>query len=273
MALEARRRRIGGGDRAIEIIDLVGRLDVPGAGLLRNTVQGILKEGSSRIAVNLAQCVEIHKEVIGTFHSLGRACIRAGGGLVIFGAAGDVNEYVKRFADKSLAPWFDDEKSAVASLGGHIEETSKKEEDVETPSIVAIGADQVFHAAFWKLTTLGGHPVAKFDSFEGSSNYISRRPIHSLLIDSTLPAQEISKFIKQIRINSKVRNVGIFIIGPPSRFSVGKLLLGEGADNFVAFYFNGEEIESKLDLRSFFSKLKEAYERFDARQKAKEPIK
>jgi hypothetical protein len=270
MALEARRRRIGGGERAVEIIDLIGRLDMPGAGLLRNTVQDVLKEGCPRIAVNMAGCVEIHREMMGTFHSLGRACIRAGGGLVIFGASGDVLEYIRRFGDKTLAPWFGDEKSAVVALGGQVVEETPKESESESPNVVAIGSDPVFHAVFWKLTALGGRPIAKFDSIGSSADFLARRQIHSILIDSKLSPQEISTFIKQVRMASKLKNIGIFIIGPPSANSTGKVLLDEGADSFVTLSFAGEEIESKLDLRTFYARLKEVYERFEVRSKAKE---
>jgi hypothetical protein len=270
MALEARRRRIGGGERAIEIVDLVGRLDMPGAALLRNTVQEVLKEGCPRIAVNMAECVEIHREMMGTFHSLGRACIRAGGGLALFAATGDVLEYIRRFGDKSLAPWFGDEKAAVAALGGHVEPEAPKESESERPSVVAIGSDAVFRAVFWKLTALGGRPIAKFDSIAGARDYMARKTIHSILLDSKLSPHEIARFLRELRINSKLKAIGIFIIGPPSQLWTGRSLVQEGADSYVPLSFTGEEIEAKLDARTFFTRLKEIYDRFDARAKAKE---
>ena len=270
MALDVHRRRIGSGERSVEIIDVVGRLDPPGAAALRTSVQQILKEGCPRIAINLSECVEIHREMIGAFHSLGRACQRAGGGLALFGQTGDVSEYIGMFADRTLAPWFDKQNDAVLAVGGEIEPEKPADADEEPPTVVALGDDPVFRGIFWKLGKLGGRPVAKFESVEACFDYLTRRPVHSLIIDSGMPAQELARLVRQIRANAQLRGIGVFVVGPPSRKSTGRALVGEGADMFVPLVFAGEEIPAKLDARAFFARLKEAYERFDTRAKPKE---
>ena len=262
MALEVRSRRIGSGDRSVEILDVVGRLDVPGGALLRTAIQDKLKEESPRIAINLSECIEINREMVGTIHSLGRACKRAGGGLVLYGASGDVLEYIKRFADKELAPWFEKEREAVIALGGEVE--PEIEDIKEPPVIVALGIDQLFKKLFWQLGVLGGKPVAKFDNIESAENYIKRRRTHSIVIDTKLNTHRLIVMIRQIRKSPEVRDIGIFIVGPPSTINIGKILIREGGTNFVPYVFNGQEIPSKLDGKAFFQRLKEAYERYEA---------
>jgi CheY-like chemotaxis protein/anti-anti-sigma regulatory factor len=264
MALEVRRRRIGPGDRAVEILDIVGRLDTPGAALLRSSVQDALREGSSRIALNLSDCVEIHRETVGTLHSLGRACNRAGGKLVIFGAAGDVYEYIKTFTDPGLVPWHETENEAITALGGRVVPAQVDQAGEEPPAVVALGSDDVFRKVFWKLGALGGRPVAKFDSIEAAMDFMRRRPVHSVIIDAKLPQYDVIALVRQIRTTPEIRGMGIFAVGPPSMRGRGRTILEEGADNFVPLVFTGEEIVAKLDLRAFFSRLKEAYDRFDA---------
>ena len=212
MALEVRRRRIGAGDRAVEIIDVIGRLDTPGAAALRSKVQEVLKEGLPRVGINLSECVEIHREMIGTFHSLGRACSRAGGRLVLFGMKGDVAEYVRRFADKDLVPWHEMERDTIIALGGEVPVETKEEEEKEKPAVIALGSDQIFKRIFWKLNALGGRPVAKFDNIEGAEDFLGRRNIHSLLIDTHLPTHDIIQLIRKIRTTPKIRNIGIFLL-------------------------------------------------------------
>ena len=270
MALEVGRRRIGSGERAIEIIDIVGRLDTAGSAVIRSSVQEILKEGCPRIAVDMAQCVEIHRETMGTFHSLGRACQRAGGKLVIFGATGDVLDYLTRFGDRSLAPWFSDEKAAIVALGGQIQEEVSKEKRTEPPVVVALGADPIFRAVFWKLSALGGRAIAKFDNIEACSDYLAKRPIHSIIIDGAMQSHEIVKLIRHIRTTPSVKNIGIFVVGSPMQRNFGHLVIEQGANNFVPYTFRGEDILAKLDRKVFFERLKEVYASFDARAKAKE---
>jgi CheY-like chemotaxis protein/anti-anti-sigma regulatory factor len=266
MALEVRRRRVGSGDKAVEIVDVLGRLDAPGSALLRSKVQEALKEGSPRIAVNLSDCIEIHREMIGTFHSLGRACLRAGGKLVLFGQKGDIYEYLKRFADTALAPWFGSEREGIVALGGEVPPEKDEVEEGETPAVVALGSDPVFMAVFWKLSTLGGKPVAKFDNIAGGTEFLGRRPIHSVIMDTRLPAHDIARFIRQVRTSPKLRRIGIFLVGPASQVSQIRTLVEEGADRFVPLMFQGEEILARLeDRQAFFKRLKDAYDRFDAR--------
>jgi len=266
MALEVRRRRIGSGERAVEIVDIVGRLDAPGSALLRSAVQEALKEGSPRVAINLSDCIEIHRETVGTLHSLGRACKRAGGHLAVFGAKGDVYEYIKTFSDRSLAPWFDSERDAVTGLGGDIKPEPQPGEAVEKEPdlVVALGTDRVFRTLFWKLGKLGGRPVAKFDNIGAAADYITRRKVHSVIVDISLPPHDVAGFIRRLKMSKETRGIGIFLVGPPSVRSVGWILAGEGADKFVPYVFSGEEISSKLEARAFFQRLKEAYDRFDA---------
>jgi CheY-like chemotaxis protein len=270
MALEVRRRRIGAGERAVELIDIMGRLDMPGAASLRTTVQEVLKEGCRRIAINMAGCVEIHREMMGTFHSLGRACQRAGGGLVLYGATGDVLEYIRRFGDRNLAPWHGEENSAIRALGGEVERKSPREQGISTPVVVALGTEPVFRAVFWKISALGGRGIVKFDSVDACLEYLSGSTPHSLLLDAKLPAHDLAGLIRKIRTTPQLKNIGVFITGPPSSKSAGRVLVEEGADEFIAFTFTGEEIVAKLDGQLFFAKLKEVYERFDIRAKAKE---
>jgi hypothetical protein len=270
MSLEIRRRRIGAGEKAIEIVDIIGRLDTPGAGVLRSAVQDILKEGCPRIAVNMTECVEIHRELMGTLHSLGRACQRAGGGLVIYGASRDVLEYINKFGDRSLAPLHRDERSAIIALGGHVGDEVTKEKETEAPVVVALGADPIFRAIFWKLSVIGGRAIAKFDNIQACFEYIGKRPVHSILIDASLPSQEVVLFIRQIRTMPMIRTIGIIVIGLPSQRNIGRAVIEQGADFFVPLMFNGEEIMAKLDQRSFFARLKEVYVRFDSRIKTKE---
>jgi anti-anti-sigma regulatory factor len=270
MAFEVRRRRIGSGDRAVEIVDVVGRLDAPGSALLRTSIQQALKEGSARIAVNLSECREIQREVIGTLHSLGRACKRANGGLAIFGAKDDVLEYMKRFGDRELAPWFDTENEAIVSLGGEVIEEPGEDEEQETPVVVAIGSSDPFRRSFWKLNTLGGKPVAKFDNTESAHEFIRRRNVHSVIIDTSLNPHNTARLVRQLRTYPETRQIGIFIVGPPTGRNIGRSLIGEGADNFVPLVFSGEEIAAKLDIRAFFTRLKEAYDRYEAKRASEE---
>lgn len=270
MALDVHRRRVGSGDHAVEIVDAVGRLDAPGAAILRSTIQQILKESCPRIGINLAECVEIHREMVGTFHSLARACQRAGGGLALFGQAGDVSEYIKRFADAELVSWYERESEAVVALGGKAEAEEPREGGEEPPAVVAVGDAAIFRGVFWKLGKLGGRPVAKFDSIEACFDYINRRPVHSVIIDSGMPAQDTARLVRQIRASARLRSIGVFVVGIPSQKTTGRALVGEGADAFVPLVFSGEEIAAKLDSRAFFAGLKEAYERFDTRAEAKE---
>jgi len=270
MALEVRRRRIGSGDRAVEIVDVVGRLDAPGSALLRSSIQQALKEGSSRIAVNLTNCREIQREVIGTLHSLGRACRRAEGGLAIFGAKDDVLEYIKRFGDSDLAPWFEAEKEAIINLGGEVADEPAEGEEREAAVTVALGSSEMFRKVFWKLNTLGGKAVAKFDNPEAAHEYIKRRNVHSVIIDTSLNTHNTSRLVRQLRTYPETRQMGIFIVGPPSGRNIGRSLIGEGADNFIPLVFSGEEIAAKLDIRAFFTRLKEAYDRYETRRTAEE---
>lgn len=269
MALEVKRRRIEGGKNPVEIIDVIGRLDTPGAALLRNTVQDVLKEGCPHIAINLAECIEIHREMIGTFHSLGRACQRAGGGLVLYGAKGDVIEYIRRFGDRNLAPWHADEKAAVQALGGKVEIEAPSQPSADSPVVVIVGKDQIFHALFWKLPTLGGRQIVKFDDLDSCADYVIKNKIHSVIIDLSLASHDIVNFIRNIRINQELRNIGIFVVGPQSKLSIGKTIVQEGATNLVSYTFSGEEILAKLDYRTFYARLKEIYERYDAVSRAR----
>jgi len=263
MALEVHHRRIGSGDRAVEILDVVGRLDVPGGALLRTTIQDNLKEESSRIAVNFADCREINREMIGTLHSLGRACKRAGGGLVLYGATGDVAEYIKKFVETDLVPWFETENEAVLSLGGEVEQ-EPGEDNGEPKAVVALGSDKVFKALFWKLGKLGGHPIAKFDNIVTAEGYIGRTKIHSIIIDVSLDEFEILRLIKQVKRTPETRLTGIFLVGPPSGRKEGRYYIEQGGNNFISYVYKGEEIAAKLDATAFFLRLKEAYERYDA---------
>ncbi|MFH1675489.1 MAG: STAS domain-containing protein [bacterium] len=271
MALEVRRRRTGAGDRAVEIIDIVGRLDMPGSALLRSAVQDILKEGFPRIALNLANCVEIHREMIGTFHSLGRACHRAGGNLALFGQKGDVLEYIKRFGDTSLAPWYDREREAIVALGGEVEAegTPKSGEEVK-PLVVILGSDSMFRGVFRTFERIGGKPVVMYDNTDACAEFIFGKHIHSLLIDATMSAHDTARLIKRIRSDAELKNTGVFIVGPPSKIGAGRALMGEGADNFIPFVFSGEEISAKFDGKAFFTRLKDAYERYETKLRAKE---
>jgi len=262
MALEIRRRRVGSGDKAIEIIDVVGRLDTPGGAQLRSSVQDALKEGTPRVALNLADTKEIHKEIVGTVHSLGRACQRADGKLVMFGADGDVLEYVKTFADKELAPWFDTERDAILALGGEVEpEEDISQTDLPTV-IIALGSDKLFRKVFWKLGKMGGMPLAKFDTIDAALDFIGKRKVHSIVLDLNIDLHEGARLIRLIRTTPSMRKVGIFLIGPPSKKSTGKALIQEGANYFIPYKFDGEEILSKLDGKTFFHELKAAYGRF-----------
>jgi len=262
MAVEVRRRRIGFGERAVEIVDVVGRLDAPGSALLRSSVQKALKEGSARIVVNLSECREIQRDVVGTLHSLGRACTRANGKLAIFGAKDDVLEYLRRFGNRELAPWFDTENEAVVSVGG--EPVKEPGDDEESPVVVALGTSDPFRKVFWKLNLLGGRNVAKFENVEAAHDFINRSNVHTIIIDTDLDPHDTTRLVRQLRTFPDTRNIGIFIVGPPSRRNIGRTLIGEGADNFIPLVFSGEEIAAKLDIRAFFTRLKEAYERFEA---------
>jgi len=270
MALDVRRRRIGSGNKAVELLDVIGRLDAPGSALLRSKVQEALKDNSVKIGINLAECVEIHREMIGTFHSLGRACERAGGKLVLFGQKGDVYEYIKRFSDSSIVPWFETEQEGVVALGGEVLEEKESEDTRDKPAVAVIGKDAVFTALFWKLSALGGRPIAKFDAIEQATDFIERHSMHSVVVDSKIPMHDIARFIRQIRINPRLRSMGIFIVGPASHVSQIRVLIEEGADRFVPIMFQGEEILSRLEDRQiFFGRLKEAYDSFDARSASK----
>lgn len=271
MALELRRRRIGAGDHAVEIIDIVGRLNMPGSSLLRSMVQDSLKEGSPRIAVNFSECVEVKKEVFGTFHSLGRACTRAGGSLAVYGARDEPIEYVKTFLDTKLVKWFETEKEAVIALGGtpdpepvHIEETATDRE-----SIVVIGTSEIFHKVFWKLSVLGGLQVMKFDNLTSTLQYLERRVPHSLIIDPTFSGHDLIRFIRRIKSDARYRKTGIFIVGNPSSRTGAMILMNEGADNFIPFVYQGEEVLAKFDQREFFRRLQDTYKRYEDRKKAK----
>ncbi|HEX9744289.1 MAG TPA: STAS domain-containing protein [bacterium] len=267
MPLELRRRRIGSGDKAVEIIDVNGRLDMPGAAALRTKVQDILKEHLPRIVLNMRECIEIHREMIGTFHSLGRACHRAGGGMIVCSAEGDVNEYILTFADRSLLAWYETEREAIIALGGEVEPLPEEPAEHEPLPVVACGNDQVFKVLFWKLNALGGHPVGKFDSVQGCMDFLARRDVHSIILDASMNPYDVTKLIHTIKSRIKTRKVGLFVVGAPSNASTGRALVLEGADHYVPITFNGEEIPAKIDGKKFFLRLKDIYERFDARNK------
>ncbi len=264
MALEVRRRRVGSGDTAVEIIDVVGRLDAPGGAMLRSAIQDALRDDSPRIGINLAETIEIHRETVGTLHSLGRACKRASGGLAIFGADGDVLEYIKTFADAELAPWYGTETDAVVALGGEVVDEPVESRGHEPPVIIALGNDKVFRKVFWKLGKLGGRPVAKFDNIDAVTDFLTRRRAHSILIDASLELHDVARFIRQSRSIPELRKIGIFLVGAPSLRNQGRALIKEGGDNFIPFVFSGQEIAAKLDIKAFFQRLKEAYKRLEA---------
>ena len=267
MALELRRRRIGSGDQSVNIIDVVGRLNVPGSSQLRADIQDFLKSGIPRIALNLTECVEIKKEVFGTFHSLGRACQRAGGNLIVYGAKDDPLEYIKAFLNPDLVKWSESENEAILALGGQPEPDESDGEDSSV--IVALGSDNFFQKVFWKLNVMGKVPVAKFDSIASVTDFINRSKIHSLILDPTMSGHDLIKFIRQVKSNPKLRTTGIYIIGKPSARTLALILMNEGADYFVPFVFNGEEILSRFNSREFFHQLKDAFEKFETRKKAK----
>jgi response regulator RpfG family c-di-GMP phosphodiesterase len=176
-----------------------------------------------------------------------------------------------KVGDRNLAPFRPDEKSAITALGGQVEaEEPEEEEEPEPPVVVALGSDAIFRALFWKLSVLGGRAVAKFDTIEGGLQYLLKRNVHSVLIDASLPAHEAAKFVRQVRTTQQLKHIGLFVVGAPSRRGAARSVVEEGAHVFIPFSFTGEEIVSKLDARAFFAKLKEVYERFDARSKAKE---
>jgi len=267
MALEIRRRRVGSGDKAVEIIDVIGRLDTPGGAQLRSAVQEALKEGTPRIAINFAETKEIHRETVGALHSLGRACQRAEGKLGIFGAEGDVLEYLKSFADPSLAPWFPDEKTAIVGVGGELEVEEQDKLNDSPDVVIALGFDNIFRKIFWKLAKMGGMPVAKFDAVPPALDYLLKRKVHSIVLDITIDLHDGAKLVRQIRTTPSIRKVGIFLVGPPSKRSTGKALLQEGADNLTLYSFSGEEIFSKFNPKPFFHQLKEAFAKFEASRK------
>jgi hypothetical protein len=271
MALELRRRRIGAGDYAVEIVDIVGRMNVPGSSQLRALVQDILKEGTPRVAVNFSECVEIKKEVFGTFHSLARACQRAEGNLVIYGAKDDPLEYVKKFIDKKLVKWYDAEKEAVLALGGtpepepvNIDETVSDRE-----TIVVIGISEIYNKVFWKLNVLGGLQVVKFDNLTSALQYLERRKVHSLIIDPTFSGHDLIRFIRHVKSSKQYMKTGIFIVGNPSSRTSAMILMNEGADSFTPFVYQGEEVLAKFDQREFFKRLQDVYKKFEIRKKAK----
>ncbi|MCX6644893.1 MAG: hypothetical protein NTY09_00825 [bacterium] len=271
MALELRRRRIGAGDYAVEIIDIVGRLNVPGSSQLRSLVQDALKEGTPRVAINFSECVEVKKEAFGAFHSLGRACMRAHGNLVIYGAKDDPLEYVKKFIDTNLVKWYDSEKEAILALGGTPEPEQVYIEEItsDREAIVVIGIADIFYKVFWKLNVLGGLQVVKFDNLTSALQYLERRKVHSLIIDPTFSGHDLIRFIRHIKSSKQYMKTGIFIVGNPSSRTSAMILMNEGADNFIPFVYQGEEIFAKFDQREFFKRLQDIYKKFEARKKAK----
>jgi len=268
MALEIRRRRVGSGDLAIEIIEVIGRLDTPGGSQLRASVQEALKEGTPKVALDLTETKEIHKEMVGTIHSLGRACQRADGSLVIFGAMGDVLAYLETFAERSLAPWHNTERDAIIALGGEVEPEETEVSDDQPSVIIALGSDKLFRKVFWKLGKMGGMPLAKFDTIPAALDYLGKRKVHSIVLDVNIDLHEGARLIRQIRTTPAFRKVGIFIVGPTSKKTTGKAFIQEGADGFIPFKFSGEEIFAMFDRKAFFHHLKLAYEKFEVKRKA-----
>lgn len=240
---------------SILILDLEGKLDIPGSALLKKIIREQLEEGSRLFALNFAKVEYIRKETVGTIVSLNKEVTRSEGKFVIFAPHWDVKEYVERFSFDADIPIFDDETRALEALGQKIEER------VPGESIyLALGSSSAFKEIFWTVKKLGGVPVERYEEIEQALQGVSQCKVEVVLLDALLPQNGALQAIKELRLDECCRDAVVLVIGPDSARSMYNAMRDYGADDFVPVPFDREELVSSIDKRQFFELLKRKFD-------------
>ena len=155
----------------IVILDLNGRLDVPGAAVLKSTVRDLVEEGSLLVALNFSDVDYIGMDSVGALVSIKKLITRMGGKLAIFAPKWDVREYIEKFSFEADVPLVNDESQALTALG-----LKSQERRLGDPVYLALGSSAPFKELFWKVKKLGGVPVERFELIEPAKRGMAARP-------------------------------------------------------------------------------------------------
>jgi len=243
--------------KSILILDLEGRLDIPGAALLKKMIREQMEEGSRLFALNFAKVDYIGKDTVGTIVSVKKEITRSEGKFVIFAPHWDVKEYVERFSFQADIPIFDDEPQALVALG--------EVPDVKIPgqaSYLALGSSSAFKEIFWTIKRLGGIPVERFEEVQQAKQGMAQLKVGVVLLDALLPRNSAVDALRELRMEEWCRDAVILVIGPDSSRSMYNAMRDYGADDFVPIPFEREELVSSIDKGQFFELLKRKFDLF-----------
>ena len=238
----------------IVILDLSGRLDIPGAALFKRTVRELLDSGSRLFAINLTGVDYIGKETVGALVSIKKQVADMQGKIVIFSAKWDVKEYIEKFSFETDIPLVENEGDALAALG-----LGPRERRLGDPVYLALGSSAPFKELFWKAKVLGGVPLERFELIEPARRGMAARKVEVILLDALMPRNSALQAVKELRMDKWTKDAVIFVIGPDSSRTLFNAMRDYGADDFVPIPFAREELVSSIDGKQFFELLKKKF--------------
>jgi len=240
---------------SVVILDLEGRLDVPGTALLKKTVRELLDDGSRLFALNFAGVDSVAKESVGGLVSIKKQVDENEGRLAIFAPKWDVKEYIETFSFKTDVHLADDEPGALQALG-----IKPQEQRLGDIVYLALGSSAPFKELFWKVKSLGGVSVERFELIEPAKRGMACRKVSLILLDALMPGNRSLEAVKEFRIDKWCKDAVILVIGPDSSRQMYNSMREYGADDFVPIPFAREELVSSIDAKQFFELLKKKFE-------------
>ncbi|MCH8153019.1 MAG: STAS domain-containing protein [Planctomycetes bacterium] len=240
---------------SIVILDLDGKIDLPAATFLKNTIRGMIEEGLCNFALNFSKVRSIEKEMVGTIVSINKIISRGEGKLVIFNIPWDVKEYVEHFSFKEEIRIFENESLALEELGYEQDETR-----IGSPVYLALGSSSSFKEIFWKVTALGGIPVERFELIEPAKRGMAGRILEVILLDALMPRNSALQAVKELRLDKWCKGAVILVVGPDSSRVMFNFMKEYGADDFIPIPFVREELVSSIDAKQFFDLLRRKFE-------------
>jgi anti-sigma B factor antagonist len=245
------RRKIG----EIIILDMEGRLDIPGAALLKQMVREQLEEGSRLFALNFAKVDYIGKETVGAIVSIKSEITGSEGRMVIFAPKWDVKDYIEHFSYKSDIAVLENESGALEMLGA-----KQAGAEPQGPIYMALGSSSAFKELFWTVKRLGGVPIERYEATEQAISGTGGRSVEVILLDALMPQNEALQAVREIRLKNWGKGAVILVIGPDSSRSLYNAMHDYGADDFVPIPFDREELVSSIDKGQFFQLLKRKFD-------------
>lgn len=240
---------------SIVILDLTGRLDIPGAALFKRTVRELLDAGSRLFVVNLSNVDYIGKDTVGTLVSIKKQITEMQGKIVIFAAKWDVKEYIEKFSFETDVPLVETESDALEALG-----IKPQERRLGQPVYLALGSSAPFKELFWKAKALGGVQLERFELIEPAKRGMAARKVEVILLDALMPRNSALQAVKELRMDKWCKDAVILVIGPDSSRAMYSSMREYGADDFVPIPFAREELVSSIDGKQFFELLKKKFE-------------